>query len=281
MSKGSMSNSALQTHLSLKKPKDPMKMSDNEGLNNGGFLPTPNFNRKALYSRAGEQTIVPIFINTQKAHKVWGVELHDASNSLLYVGDLKPLTKRKYLLFEALKNSTQKMDHSSMFKNTHTYHYLSMPFTGVSTDSRSPEQRLCCGGLVVDLKIVGLHLVFINVMSYEPFGSAMFNNILDAGNPLHVQNSDNSSFVIIPFKLLDTENYRIWFGVVKLALQARDKYGFVDGTCIKESYATSDVLSAQWDRCNAIVLTWIRMWFLKMFIWHWFILKKLQLCGKS
>ncbi|GKA51916.1 hypothetical protein Tco_0745112, partial [Tanacetum coccineum] len=51
-------------------------------------------------------------------------------------------------------------------------------------------------------------------------------NNLDAGNPLHVQNSDNSNSVIIPFKLL-------------------------------ESYATSDVLSAQWDRCNAMVLTWI------------------------
>nr|GEX49896.1 ribonuclease H-like domain-containing protein [Tanacetum cinerariifolium] len=44
---------------------------------------------------------------------------------------------------------------------------------------------------------------------------------------------------------------------VKLPLQARNKYGFVDGTCLKESYATSDVFSAQWDRCNAMVLTWI------------------------
>ncbi|GJZ13898.1 ribonuclease H-like domain-containing protein, partial [Tanacetum coccineum] len=41
------------------------------------------------------------------------------------------------------------------------------------------------------------------------------------------------------------------------ALQARNKYGFVDGSCLKESYATSDVLSAQWDRCNAMGLTWI------------------------
>ncbi|GJU89948.1 ribonuclease H-like domain-containing protein [Tanacetum coccineum] len=55
---------------------------------------------------------------------------------------------------------------------------------------------------------------------------------------------DNINSVIIPFKLLCTENYRIWSGAVKLALQARNKYGFVDGTCLKESYATSDVLSA-------------------------------------
>ncbi|GJU58348.1 ribonuclease H-like domain-containing protein [Tanacetum coccineum] len=56
---------------------------------------------------------------------------------------------------------------------------------------------------------------------------------------------------------LGIENYRIWSGAVKLALQARNKYGFVDGSCLKESYATSEVLSAQWDRCNAMVLTWI------------------------
>ncbi|GKE30922.1 hypothetical protein Tco_1446306, partial [Tanacetum coccineum] len=32
---------------------------------------------------------------------------------------------------------------------------------------------------------------------------------LDAGNPLHVHNSDNSSSILVPFKLLGTENYRM------------------------------------------------------------------------
>ncbi|GKA66699.1 ribonuclease H-like domain-containing protein [Tanacetum coccineum] len=88
----------------------------------------------------------------------------------------------------------------------------------------------------------------------SPSGSSVVDSInnLDVGNPLHVQNSDNSNYVIIPFKLLGTENYRIWSGAVKLALQARNKYGFVDGSYLKESYATSEVLSAQWDRCNAM-----------------------------
>ncbi|GJZ34887.1 ribonuclease H-like domain-containing protein [Tanacetum coccineum] len=69
----------------------------------------------------------------------------------------------------------------------------------------------------------------------DPCGSAVPVTIngLDAGNPLHVQNSNNSSSVIIPFKLLGTENYRIWSGAVKLALQATNKYGFVDGSCLK------------------------------------------------
>ncbi|GKD11899.1 ribonuclease H-like domain-containing protein [Tanacetum coccineum] len=82
-------------------------------------------------------------------------------------------------------------------------------------------------------------------------------NNLDAGNPLHVHNSDNSSSVLVPFKLLGTENYRMWNNAMKLALQARNKYGFVDGTCLRDSFADSEVLCAQWDRCNAMVLTWI------------------------
>ncbi|GJR34586.1 ribonuclease H-like domain-containing protein [Tanacetum coccineum] len=86
---------------------------------------------------------------------------------------------------------------------------------------------------------------------------AVLINNLDAGNPLHVHNSDNSSSVLVPFKLLETANYRMWNNAMKLALQARNKYGFVDGTCLRDSFADSKVLCAQWDRCNAMVLTWI------------------------
>nr|GEW26528.1 ribonuclease H-like domain-containing protein [Tanacetum cinerariifolium] len=85
----------------------------------------------------------------------------------------------------------------------------------------------------------------------------VFISNLDAGNPLYVHNSDNSSSVLVPFKLLGTENYRMWNNAMKLALQARNKYGFFDGTCLRDSFADSDVLCAQWDMCNAMVLTWI------------------------
>ncbi|GJT57055.1 ribonuclease H-like domain-containing protein [Tanacetum coccineum] len=49
----------------------------------------------------------------------------------------------------------------------------------------------------------------------------------------------------------------MWNNAMKLALQARNKYGFVDGTCLRDSFADSEVLCVQWDRCNAMVLTWI------------------------
>nr|GEW19639.1 hypothetical protein [Tanacetum cinerariifolium] len=82
-------------------------------------------------------------------------------------------------------------------------------------------------------------------------------NDLDGGNPLHMNPNDSTSISLIPFKLLGTKNYRIWASVMKLALQARNKFAFVDGSCVKTAYSTSEVLFAQWDRCNDVVLTWI------------------------
>ncbi|GJX13658.1 hypothetical protein Tco_0205416 [Tanacetum coccineum] len=49
----------------------------------------------------------------------------------------------------------------------------------------------------------------------------------------------------------------IWPSAMKLDLQARNKFAFVDGSCVKSAFATSDVLYAQWDGCNVVVLTWI------------------------
>ncbi|GKF47014.1 putative LTR copia-type gag-polypeptide, partial [Tanacetum coccineum] len=82
-------------------------------------------------------------------------------------------------------------------------------------------------------------------------------NGLDGGNPLHTCPNDSTSTSLIPFKLLGTEIFYIWPSSMKLALQARNKFTFVDGSCVKFAYTTSDVLSPQWDRCNAVVLTWI------------------------
>ncbi|GKA97589.1 ribonuclease H-like domain-containing protein, partial [Tanacetum coccineum] len=57
-------------------------------------------------------------------------------------------------------------------------------------------------------------------------------NGLDGGNPLHMNPNDSTSSSLIPFKLSGPENYRIWASVMKLALQARNKFAFVNGTCV-------------------------------------------------
>ncbi|KAK9074195.1 hypothetical protein SSX86_006792 [Deinandra increscens subsp. villosa] len=78
---------------------------------------------------------------------------------------------------------------------------------------------------------------------------------LDASNPLYLHASDSSTLTIVSIKLKGTENYTLWANAMKLALQVKNKYGFIDKTCEKST--DNDVLARQWDRCNSVVITWI------------------------
>ncbi|XP_071727292.1 uncharacterized protein [Rutidosis leptorrhynchoides] len=81
-------------------------------------------------------------------------------------------------------------------------------------------------------------------------------NKLDFGDPLYLHPSDTTSGTpIISIKLKSIENYKIWSRSMLLALGTKNKIGFINGTCIKST--THDVLAAQWERCNTIVLSWI------------------------
>nr|GEU91546.1 ribonuclease H-like domain-containing protein [Tanacetum cinerariifolium] len=73
----------------------------------------------------------------------------------------------------------------------------------------------------------------------EPSGSNIdYVNGLDGGNPLHMNPNDSTSTSLIPFKLTGPENYCIWASAMKLALQDRNNYAFVDGSCVKSTYST-------------------------------------------
>ncbi|GKC15912.1 ribonuclease H-like domain-containing protein [Tanacetum coccineum] len=76
----------------------------------------------------------------------------------------------------------------------------------------------------------------------ESSGSIVLINNFDVGNPLHMNPNDSTSITLIPFKLLGTKNYRIWPSAMKLNLQARNKFVFVVGSCVKSAFATSDGL---------------------------------------
>ncbi|GJU37393.1 putative RNA-directed DNA polymerase [Tanacetum coccineum] len=89
-------------------------------------------------------------------------------------------------------------------------------------------------------------------VAYSPTIASEFG-----GNPLHLQTSDFNSNTIISVKLTGTENYRVWAAAMKLAINTRNKTGFLDGTCLKSTYANSAPLSNQWERCNSIVLSWL------------------------
>lgn len=78
---------------------------------------------------------------------------------------------------------------------------------------------------------------------------------LDFGDPLYLHASDTVGTSIVGMKLIGTENYNIWSCAFTLALETKNKLGFIDGTVIKSD--DDEVLSKQWDRCNAVVLSWI------------------------
>ncbi|XP_019252634.1 PREDICTED: uncharacterized protein LOC109231425 [Nicotiana attenuata] len=78
---------------------------------------------------------------------------------------------------------------------------------------------------------------------------------LEHNHPLFLQATDAPGLVLVLIELTGSENYALWSGEMKLALMGKGKIGFVDGTCVKSSYRGE--LIAQWEKCDAIVLSWI------------------------
>ncbi|KAJ0892684.1 putative RNA-directed DNA polymerase [Helianthus annuus] len=85
--------------------------------------------------------------------------------------------------------------------------------------------------------------------------SATMISKLDIGDPLYLHPSDSSTLTIVSIKLKGTENYPVWSNAMRLALEAKNKYGFIDGKCIKPK--DDQVLANQWERCNSVVITWL------------------------
>ncbi|XP_075087536.1 uncharacterized protein LOC142169562 [Nicotiana tabacum] len=81
---------------------------------------------------------------------------------------------------------------------------------------------------------------------------------LDINNlrhPLYLQSSDSPGNVIISVRLTSMENYSVWRRAMKIMLRAKQKLGFITGTCTKDQF--TDDLGEDWERVNTTVLTWI------------------------
>ncbi|GAV65656.1 UBN2_3 domain-containing protein, partial [Cephalotus follicularis] len=78
---------------------------------------------------------------------------------------------------------------------------------------------------------------------------------IDFNDPLYLHPSDTPGINLVTEQLIGTENYGVWSRAMLIALTAKNKLGFIDGTCEKPD-TTSPKLH-QWERCNAFVLSWI------------------------
>ena len=70
---------------------------------------------------------------------------------------------------------------------------------------------------------------------------------------LHHRESPSAILVVQP---LTKDNYPTWARVMRMALDAKSKLGFVDGSIIASMVVTSLEKQA-WSKCNSMISSWI------------------------
>ena len=78
---------------------------------------------------------------------------------------------------------------------------------------------------------------------------------LSHNHPLFLHSIDNSGVLLSSIQLTGADNFSVWSRAMKIAIVGHNKLGFIDGSCRKELYGPN--LTNLWERCNAIVLSWI------------------------
>ncbi|GJX84302.1 ribonuclease H-like domain-containing protein [Tanacetum coccineum] len=78
---------------------------------------------------------------------------------------------------------------------------------------------------------------------------------LDLSSPLYLHPNDSATLTVVSVKLKGTENYQVWSFAMLLALEGKNKTGFIDRSCRRSNI--DEVLGRQCDRVNAVVLGWI------------------------
>ncbi|XP_069152700.1 uncharacterized protein [Solanum lycopersicum] len=74
-------------------------------------------------------------------------------------------------------------------------------------------------------------------------------------HPLFLHSIDNSGILLSSIQLTGADNFSVWIRAMKIFIIGRNKLGFIDGSCTKEFYGPN--LTNLWERCNAILLSWI------------------------
>lgn len=77
----------------------------------------------------------------------------------------------------------------------------------------------------------------------------------DASSPYYCHHGDSPNSVLVS-QLLHGKNYHTWSRSMIMALTAKNKIGFIDGSITKPS-STTDALHCPWIRSNNMVLSWL------------------------
>lgn len=82
----------------------------------------------------------------------------------------------------------------------------------------------------------------------------MPNSTDPAQSPLFMHNADHPGLQLISLKL-EGSNYDDWNAAMCIALDAKNKIGFIDGTLIRPD--VFDPTFRLWSRCNSMVKSWL------------------------
>nr|XP_017224842.1 PREDICTED: uncharacterized protein LOC108201066 [Daucus carota subsp. sativus] len=77
---------------------------------------------------------------------------------------------------------------------------------------------------------------------------------IDINHPYYISSSDNPGIALVNEVLTD-QNYSTWSRSVKIALSAKLKLGFIDGSQVKP--ASNSPMLALWMRSNDLVVSWL------------------------
>ncbi|GJZ85142.1 ribonuclease H-like domain-containing protein [Tanacetum coccineum] len=75
---------------------------------------------------------------------------------------------------------------------------------------------------------------------------------LDVSHPLHLHPNDYVALTIVSVKLKRTENYQVWSCAMLLALEGKNKTGFIDGSCRRAKHVW-DELKETYDKVDSSV----------------------------
>ncbi|KAM7527350.1 hypothetical protein LguiB_030760 [Lonicera macranthoides] len=78
----------------------------------------------------------------------------------------------------------------------------------------------------------------------------------DSSDPYFLHHSDNPGLVLVS-KTLNGDNYSGWKRAMTLALNSKNKLGFIDGSITVPNKETNPDTHSSWSRCNDMVHSWL------------------------
>ncbi|KAH9679435.1 retrotran gag 3 domain-containing protein [Citrus sinensis] len=92
-------------------------------------------------------------------------------------------------------------------------------------------------------------------MANKEKSSSSISSHEDPSNPLFLHHSDHPGVILVSQPLTE-DNYNTWSRAMIMALSAKNKIGFIDGS-IKHPGDASAAESQHWNRCNDMVKSWL------------------------